>query len=222
VVSSRRTSLVVDPPDGKVPYSAEGRKRRDQAFAWAINLVPVNSWEDRSLAERCLMSGAFFMPNPFYLNNHQILQSQDHVVIVSEVNTQVRIIPLTGRPPLPKGIQQWTGDSRGRWERGTLVIETTNFNDKGSFQGTSEGLYLVERIKRVDKDTLDYTLTVSDPASFTKPWTINNSLRTTAGPLYEYGCHEGNYGIANILSGARAVDRARAEKARAESAGDQK
>jgi len=212
VVRSRRTSLVIDPADGKIPYTPEGKKRRDAAFAKLLNLVPANSFEDRNLAERCLMTGGLLVPNPFYLNNHQIFQNRGYVVIVSEVMRQTRIIPLDGRAPLAPGISQWAGDSRGRWEGETLVIETTNFNDKGGFQAATAGLRLVERFTKVDNQTMDYQLTISDPATFTQPWTLLNTMRRIPGPIYEYGCHEGNYGLPNILSGARAQERARAQE----------
>jgi hypothetical protein len=213
VVRSHRTSLVIDPPDGKIPFTPEGKKRRDAALAKLLNLVPSNSFEDRNLAERCLMTGGLLVPNPFYLNNHQIVQNRGHVVIVSEVMRQTRIIPLDGRAPLSSGITQWAGDSRGRWEGETLVIETTNFNEKGGFQAATAGLRLVERFTKVDNQTMDYQLTISDPATFTQAWTLVNTLRKIPGQIYEYGCHEGNYGLPNILSGARAQERARAEKA---------
>jgi hypothetical protein len=212
VVRSRRTSLIVDPADGKIPFTPEGKKRRDAALAKLFNLVPVNSWEDRNLAERCLMTGGLLLPNPFYLNNHQIVQNRAHVVVVSEVMRQTRIIPLDGRRSIGPAITQWAGDSRGRWEGETLVVETTNFNDKEGFQGATSALRLVERFTRVDPQTIDYHLTVTDPASFTQPWTLVNTLRKIPGPIYEYGCHEGNYGLPNILSGARAQERARAQQ----------
>ena len=211
VVRSRRTSLVVDPPDGKVPLTPEGKKRRDAALARAFNFVPVSSWEDRSLAERCLMTGGLLTPNPFYLNNHQIFQTREFVAIVSEVMRQVRIIPLDRRPPLGSAIKQWAGDSRGRWEGDSLVVETTNFTNKEGFQGGTDQLRLIEHFTRVDGKTIDYQLTASDPAAFTQPWTLVNTLRKTPGPIYDYSCHEGNYSMPTILAGARAQERARAE-----------
>jgi hypothetical protein len=212
VVRSRRSSLIVDPPDGKLPFTPEGKKRRDLALARAINLVPINSWEDRSLAERCLMTGGLLAPNPFYLNNHQIFQTRDHVVVASEVFHEYRIIPLDRRPSLGPGILLWSGDSRGRWEGETLVVETANFNGKGGFQGSSASLRLVERFTRVDADAIDYELTTSDPSSFTQPWTLQNTLRRIKGPILEYACHEGNYGMVTILNGARAQEKARVEE----------
>ncbi len=221
VLPSRRTSLVIDPPDGMVPFTPEGRKRRDLAVGLISDAFPgkifdllaglaVDSWEDRTLTERCLATGGLFVPNPFYLNNHHILQSRDHVAILTEAFSEVRIIPLDGRPPLGPSITQWAGDSRGRWEGESLVVETTNFNNKVDFQGATDGLRLSERFTRVDADTIDYELTVIDPASYTRAWTLANTLRKITGPIYEYACHEGNYGLPNILAGARAQEKAAA------------
>ena len=211
IVRSRRTSLVVDPPDGKVPFTPEGKKRRDVALARIFSLV-ADSWEDRALHERCLFTGDLFVPNPFYLNNHQILQSRDHLAIVTEYMSDFRIIPLHGRPPLGPGITHWAGNSQGRWEGESLVVETTNFNNMVDFQGATDGLRIVERFTRVDADTIDYELTATDPASFTQAWTLANTLRKVEGPIYEYACHEGNYGLPNILAGARAQEKAAADQ----------
>jgi hypothetical protein len=212
VVRSRRTSLVVDPPDGKVPYGEEGKKRRDLANRRAFNLVPVDSWEDRTLAERCIATEGLFVPNPFYLNNHHIVQSRTHIAILSEVMHAVRLIALDGRPMPSARIGQWLGLSRGRFEGQTLVVDTSHFNDTGLFRAATSQLQLVERFTRVDADTIDYELTATDPATFTRPWTLANTLRKTKGPLVEYSCHEGNYGMSMILAGARARDRAREAK----------
>ena len=210
-VRSRRTSLVVDPPNGKVPYTTEGLARRNLAFARLVSMVPINSWEDRGLNERCLLTGGLFVPNPFYLNNHQIFQTRDHVAIKSEVMNEVRLIPIDGREPPAPGVKLWAGASRGRWEGDSLVVEITNYNDKGGLAGSTDGLRLVERFTRVDADTIDYRVTVSDPASYTQPWTLENTLRKIEGPIYEYACHEGNYSLVNILAGARAKDARDAE-----------
>ena len=211
VLPSRRTSLVVDPPGGKVPFTPEGRKRRDLALARIFSPV-ADSWEDRTLFERCLVTGGLFAPNPFYLNNHMIFQSRDHVAILTEYSSEIRIIPLDGRPRLDPSIRQWAGDSQGRWEDGSLVVETTNFNNMVDFQGATDGLRIVERFTRVDADTIDYELTATDPASFTQEWTLANTLRKVVGPIYEFACHEGNYGLPNILAGARAQEQAAADE----------
>jgi len=211
VVRSRRTSLVIDPPDGKLPFTPEGRKRRDSALARIFSLV-ADSWEDRHPNERCLASGGVFVPNPFYLNNHHILQSRNHVAILTEMMNEVRIIPLDGRSPLDPGITQWAGNSRGRWEGESLVVETANFSNRVDFQGATDGLRIVERFTRVDANTIDYELTATDPASFTRAWTLANTLRKVEGPIYEFACHEGNYGLPNILAGARAQEKAAADE----------
>ena len=211
VLRSRRTSLVIDPQDGKLPFTPEGRKRRDSAIARIFSLH-ADSWEDRHVSERCLFTGTLFVPNPFYLNNHQIFQSRDHVAIVTEINNALRIISLDGRPPLDSDIQQWAGSSRGRWEGESLVVETANFNNTMDFQGATEGLRIVERFTRVDADTIDYRLTATDPASFTRAWTLANTLRKIEGPIYEFACHEGNYGLPNILAGARAQEKAASDE----------
>ena len=169
---------------------------------------------DRHIGDRCLLTGTLYIPNPFYLNNHQIFQSKDHVAIWSEYESEIRIIPLDGRPTLDSKIRQWAGSSRGHWEGQTLVIETTNFNGRGYFQGATDGLHLIERFTRVDENTIDYSFTATDPASYTQAWTLENTLRATDGPIYEYACHEGNYGLPNILSGARYMEKLAAEEAK--------
>ena len=206
-----RTSMVVDPADGTIPYSAEGRQRWEAAPTLEGELagrpVQANRAEDRTLDERCITTGGLFVPNPFYNNYHQIVQAPGYVAIITEMMHEVRVIPLDRRPALGEGIRQWGGDSRGWWEGQTLVVETRNFNDKRLFRGATKDLMLVERFTRVDADTLRYQLTVSDPATFTRPWTIETGLWRTGEQLYEVACHEGNYGLANILSGARAQER---------------
>ena len=211
VAPDRRTSLVIEPPDGRIPYSPEGRRR------W--NSVPnldrvvlggelgADGPEGRAEAERCLTTGGLFIPNPFYNNYHQIVQTPGYVTILTEMMHEVRVIPLDGRPHVGAGIRQWLGDSRGRWEGRTLVVETTNFNDKRLFRGSTRHLTLIERFTRLDDNTIDYQLTVNDPATFSTPWTLQNALRRSEGLVYEVACHEGNYGLAGILSGARAEER---------------
>jgi hypothetical protein len=163
--------------------------------------------------ERCISSGTFLQPNPFYNSHYQIIQNRDHIVLISEYLQEVRIIPLDGRPPLGPALTKWGGESRGRWEGDTLVIETGNFNSKTGLFGGTDKLHLVERFTKTDADTIEYRLTVSDPASFTQPWTELIPFRRFDGRIYPFECHEGNYGLPNILSGARATDKARAEKA---------
>jgi hypothetical protein len=155
---------------------------------------------------------------PAYLDRIQIFQSAEYVVIMQEVRTnQVRIIPLDKRPHLGETIRQWPGDSRGRWEGETLVVETKNFTDKTHFYGSTAALRVVERFTRADADTIRYEFTVEDPASWTRPWTAEIPMKTASGPLYEYACHEGNYDLPNILSIHRNLE-AQAERDRGETA----
>lgn len=202
LTSDKRTSLVIDPPNGRIPYRPKwveaNRIRR-------LNLRNgfADHYTDRSLTDRCLMgsnSGPPMRPGS-YNNNTQILQVAGYVVIVNEHIHNTRIIPI-GRQPHGK-IPQWVGDSRGRWEGDTLVIETKNFARETAFAGSSKDSYLVERFRRLDPDTVMYEFTFEDPNNFTRPWTAAIPMRRTDGPLYEYACHEGNYGLEGILGGAR-------------------
>jgi len=207
---SRRTSLVVSPADGRIPYTAEGRKAWDAVPSVEAELAGrppgADKPEDRPDAERCITTDGVFIPNPFYNNYHQIFQAPGYVVIVTEMMHEARVIPLDGRPRLGEAIRQWLGDSRGWWEGDTLVVETTNFNDQRRFRGATRNLRLLERFRRVDADTITYQLTVTDPVTFTQPWTLENGLWRRDQRIYEVACHEGNYGLANILSGARAEE----------------
>jgi hypothetical protein len=198
--------MVIDPPDGKIPYTPEGKKRWD-AQPTLGKLLGADGPEARALIERCIQVDPVLLPNPFYNNNHQIVQTRDYVVILSEVVHQARIIPLGRRPHVDGRIAQWFGDSRGRWEGQTLVVDTTNFREQGLFRGATAALRLEERFTRVDAATIDYEVKVTDPATFTRPWTAISTLRATAGPLYEYGCHEGNYSMPGILRGARVKEK---------------
>ena len=209
VVGTRRTSLVVDPPEGRVPALTPEAQQRADARAESRKRSPADGPEDRSLAERCILwptAGPPMIPGG-YNNNYQILQAPGYVVILTEMIHDVRIIPLDGRPHVPQGIRQWMGDSRGRWDGNTLVVTTTNFTDKTNFRGASPNMKLVERFTRVDAGTLDYQFTVDDPGSFTRSWTAAVPMTKTEGPIYEYACHEGNYGMTNLLSGARAEEK---------------
>jgi hypothetical protein len=211
VASNRRTSLVVDPIDGRIPYTEEGRKRWSAAPSTERLLttgpLAANGPEDRTQPERCLTTDGLPIPNPFYNNFHHIIQTQGYVAILTEMMHEVRIIRLDRRPHVGAGIRQWLGDSRGWWEGQTLVVETTNFNDKRLLRGSTQHLRLVERFTRRDDKTIDYRVTVTDSVTFAAPWTIENALRQTGAQMYEVACHEGNYGLAAILSGARAEER---------------
>ena len=203
VVSTRQTSLVVDPPDGRVPaLTAEGQKRATERAARGYD-----SWEDRSLWERCITRGLPMIPGP-YNNNYQILQTPGYVVILHEMIHDARIIPLDSQPHIGKNIRQWFGDSRGKWEGDTLVVDTTNFADKASYRGSTDGLHLIERFTRINAETVRYEFTIDDPTTFTKRWTTSIPMQHTDEQIYEYACHEGNYGMVNLLSGARAQEKA--------------
>ena len=220
-LSSKRTSLIVDPPDGRIPPLTPDAQEREAERAVTRSFLVENvtpqsfdSHETRTVQERCLVwrhEGPPMLP-PSYNDNLQIFQTPGYVAILQEMsNNNARIIPLDGRPHLPETIRQWPGDSRGRWEGDTLVVDTTNFTHKTHFKGSSEALHVVERFTRVDADTLLYEFTVDDPTSWTKPWSAEFPLMKTEGPLYEYACHEGNYDLPNILGIARNLDKAAAE-----------
>jgi len=214
--SSRRTSLIVDPPDGRVPPLTPEAKKRAAARAEARKRSgPFDGPESRSLSERCIVmpgAGPPMLPEA-YNSNIQFQQGPGYVAILQEEIHDVRIIPLDGRPHLGPNIRQLMGDSRGRWEGNTLVVDTTNFTDKTNFRGSSENLHVVERFTRVDEDTILYEFTVDDPATWTRPWKAEQSMVKTKGPIFEFACHEGNYGLANNLSGARAEEKKAAEEA---------
>ena len=216
VVSTRRTSLIVDPPDGRIPPLTPNAQKKAAARAEARRLHPADGPENGSLADRCIVRGTAGPPMlpAGYNNNYQILQTPEHVVILIEMIHDARIISLDGRPHLGKKIQQWLGDSRGRWEGKTLVVDTTNFTDKTNFRGSGENLRVVERFTRVDEGTLLYQFTVDDPQSFARPWSAEIPMKKVEGPLFEYACHEGNLSMENILSIARDEEKAAEEAAR--------
>jgi hypothetical protein len=216
VVKTARTSLIVDPADGKVPaLSAEGQRRVAARRAAAKALGPADSYESRGLFERCITRGvpAGMLPGP-YNNNLQIVQTPEYIVLFTEMIHDARIVPMDGRPHVGPHIRQLLGDSRGHWEGDTLVVDTTNFTDQTSFRGSGANLHLVERFTLLDADTLEYRFTVDDPSTWNRPWTVAYPMVRTEGPIYEYACHEGNYGLRNILSGARWEERAAEEAAR--------
>ena len=206
-LDGRRTSLIVDPPDGRIPpVSAEGQARIDRIQA-ARDCAPRGP-EDRNNAERCLMgfnSGPPMEPSA-YNNNVQIFQTPDHVLMLNEMVHNARFVPLDARPHLPASLRQWSGDSRARWEGDTLVVETTNFLRETALDGSSEDMHLVERFTRLDADRLLYQFTVSDPATWADSWTAQVQMTNTDELLYEYACHEGNYSMTTALNGARALD----------------
>ena len=205
------TSLVVDPPDGRIPpLTPEARRRRDAGAGTAQRAVHP---EDLGNALRCIAWGVPRLGGRYGagdLGYYQILQTPGYVVLYMETGHEARIIPLDGRPHLPRSVGQWSGDSRGRWDGTTLVIETTNFSPRSNFLGSAEGLQLVERLTRVAPDTIRYEMTLTDPATWTRSWRAEMPLKQTDQMLYEYACHEGNYHIlTGILSAARAQEQAK-------------
>jgi hypothetical protein len=211
---NQRTSLVIDPPDGKVPaLSAEGQKRFDAQSA-ARKARPADTYLDRSAYDRCITRGmpGLMMPG-FYNHNYQIMQTPTHVVVLVEMIHDARIIPIDGRPHLTSGIKQWNGDSRGRWEGDTLVVETTNVSDTVLERpqsivafGLGSTSKLVERFRRVDAETIDYQYTIESPM-YSRPFTVSTPMAKIDGPIFEYACHEGNYAMPGILHGARAEEK---------------
>jgi hypothetical protein len=209
----RRTSLIIDPPDGKLPpVTPEGQARR----AAEVEHRKVHAFEDPEVfpvGERCVNFGVPRL-QAGYNSYLQIIQSPGYVTIMNEMAHDARIIPLDGRPPLDPRIRVWNGSSRGRWEGDTLVIETTNFSPKSDFMGAHETLQLTERITRVSPEILNYQFTVNDPTMWTKPWTAMIPLRQKNELIYEYACHEGNTAIPNMLRGHRYEEREAATKSR--------
>jgi hypothetical protein len=216
VAGTKRTSLIVDPPDGRLPpWTPEGQKEADlRAVAERNDQLghpAADSWEDRPLQERCLVglnAGPPMVPGA-YNNDVQLLQTPGYVVILNEMVHSARIVPLDGRPH--GSIRQWRGDSVGHWEGNTLVVDTTNFRRETSLPGSSANTHLIERFTRTDANTLLYEFTVDDPTMWTRPWTAVVPMTKSDDPIYEYACHEGNYAMSGILAGARAADKAAAE-----------
>ncbi len=206
-LTSNRTSLIVDPPDGRIPPMTAEAQARNRARRAARGL---GGYEERPFQERCIVwnhEGPPMVPPP-YNDLYQVFQAPGYVVLFPELSTNpVRIIPTDGRPHTSPRIRQWNGDSRGRWERDTLVVETTNFTSKTAFQGSSDALHVVERFTRVDEDKIMYEFTLRDPRTWEVSWSAEVPMIPAEGPLYEYACHEGNYGIVNTLRGARRADR---------------
>ena len=204
-----RTSLIYDPSDGKIPpLTAEGEKRQadlNKTFQRARNNGPYDGPEDMEIRTRCIIRDPLPRVPGGYGNSYEIVQAPGTVAIYHEAIHDTRVIPLDKRPHLDPSVRQWFGDPRGHWEGDTLVVETTNFNDQTSFQASTQNLHLVERWTRVSDDRIDYRFTVSDPATWTKPWSAVIPWNKT-GPLYEYACHEDNIDMYGILTGARAHD----------------
>ncbi len=215
-----RSSLIVDPPDGRIPaLTQEGQKRAaERIAALQARGSQYDHPEYRPLAERCLLSfgsssGPPMLPNYFYNNNYQIVQTPDHIMILVEMVHDARIIRMNATQHPPKHVRPWMGDSIGRWEGDTLVVETTNFHRAQTevrnfhpyqaIRGASDDLRVIERFTRVDADTILYKFTIDDPSTFTRPWSGEVPFKATHEPIYEYACHEGNYALSNVLSGER-------------------
>jgi hypothetical protein len=209
VVPSRRTSLIIDPPDGRMPaLTADAQRRQADAAAVRKQRGAADNPEDRNLWERCIVRGVptAMLTQP-YNNHYQIIQTRDHVVVLTEMIHDARIIPLGTATHAPAPLRFWMGDSVGRFEGDTLIVETTNIDPRYSYRGSSPALRLVERFQRTSPGVLNYQVTLNDPATFTRPWTIELPARRADGPIYEYGCHEGNHGLEGILRGHRAEER---------------
>jgi hypothetical protein len=211
-----RTSLIVDPAEGRLPsLTPEGKRRAAERAELAKRVGRWDSAQSNDLDDRCLIMAGAGPPmlNSGYNSNYQIVQAQGYVMILVEMIHDVRIIPLDRRPHLPGSVRQWMGDSRGYWEGDTLVVETTNFNGKNPLRGSSEKMRVAERFTRVDANTISYRFTVEDESTWTRPWTAELPMKKTAGPLFEHACHEGNYGLYNTLVGARLEEKKAAEEA---------
>jgi hypothetical protein len=213
-VGTRRTSLIVDPPNGRMPeQTTEAQQRADAGRDYRRD-HPADGPEDFSSGVRCILgfnAGPPFTPSA-YNNNMQLFQTPDHVVIMTEMVNTARVIPLDGRPGLIPDVLQWSGDSRGHWEGETLVIETRNFAPKRKWRGTTDSMHLVERLTRLDAETLLYEFTVTDTETWTSPWTAAVPLVLNPEQMFEYACHEGNYAMGIMLAGTREEEKAAADQ----------
>jgi hypothetical protein len=201
------SSMVIDPPDGRIPAQTPDARAKATARQAENRAHPADGPESRSLQERCLSfnAGPPILPGP-YNNYVQLMQFPRYVIVFTEMIHDARIVPLDGRPHRSPSIRQWLGDSVGRYEGASLVIDTTNFTDKTNFRGTGEGLHLIERFTR-NGNVLLYEFTVDDPSTFTKPWTAMLPMTRTSDRMFEYACHEGNHALVDILRGARYQER---------------
>ncbi len=214
VVSTLRTSLIVEPEDGRIPPLTPQARAAAQARAENLRRAPRGP-EDRGIQERCIAGSAVGPPSlpTAYNNNIQIFQSAGYVAILNEMVHDFRVVRTDGSPHLPPNFRFWLGDPRGHWEGKTLVVDTTNFNKQVHFRGSDENLHVVERFTRVKPDEILYQFRIEDPTAFERPWAGEIPLHATPGPIYEYACHEGNYGMANLLAGAREDEKRAAEAA---------
>ena len=210
VIGTRRTSLIIDPPNGRLPEVTEAGRARVRANGSSFSSEIPASYTDLSNSDRCLMgfnAGPPITPAA-YNQNVQLFQTPDHLVMLTEMVHTVRVIPIDDGPAVVEGLRQLSGVSRAHWEGRTLVVETANFEARRDWRGSTEGMRLVERFTRVDADTLEYEFTVTDPETWDAPWTVNLPMRRNPLPMFEYACHEGNYSMDAMLGGARADERA--------------
>jgi len=209
-LSNRRTSIVIDPSDGRIPAQTPEARQRAAARAEERKARSQSDVENRTLTEQCIVwphVGPPMLPTG-YNSNLQIVQTPGSVMILQEMIHDVRVIPLDGRPHLPQTMRRWLGDSRGRWEGDTLVVDTTNFTDRTNFRGSTEALHVVERFTPIAADTIRYRFTVEDAATWTKPWTGEVNLRKFPDSIFEYACHEGNHDLEFLLDLAQKEERA--------------
>jgi hypothetical protein len=212
VLDDRRTSLIIEPADGRIPpLTAEAQVRA--ASRRGTREGGADGPESRSSAERCITYGfpSAILPT-LYNNNIRILQGAGYVAITHEMIHETRVIPLDGRAAVSPKIQQWFGDSRGHWDGDTLVVESQNFSDKTNYRGAGKTLHTIERFTRTGKNAIDFRLTVDDPQTFVRPWTVALPMRTSEGEIYEYACHEANVGLYDILEVARDAEKAAEKK----------
>jgi hypothetical protein len=206
-----RTSLITDPPDGRIPpLNAEGQKRQQERAAARKGIGPFDAAQARGLSERCIYwahEGPPLLPTG-YNSNLQIVQSPDRFVVIPEMMSVARVIPFDGRPPVGKAIRAYRGDSRGHWEGDTFVVVTTGYRAETAWRGSSENLKVTERFTMTDRNIIRYQFTVEDRSTWTRPWSGEYPMTRIDGPLFEYACHEGNYGIVTILRGARLAEQA--------------
>ncbi len=216
IAQNLRTSQIIDPPDGRIPPQtpeAQKRAQANQAEQKARQRVQYDQVQNMPNGSRCIIMGGAGPPlrDAGYNSTYHIVQGQGTVMVLTEMIHDARIIPLDKRPAPADGLKQWVGMSRGRWEGETLVVETTNFNGRNPFQGSSDQLKVTERFTRTSDDQIEYKFTVEDPQTWTRPWTVLNYLQKTNGPIFEFACHESNIGVSGILGGARADEKRAAE-----------
>jgi hypothetical protein len=214
--SNVRTTLIVDPPNGKLPpLSAEGQRRAAERAETRKRMGgPYDAPENMQLDDRCIIMDRNGPPMMYgnYNNTYQIVQAPGYAMILAEMLHDARLVPLDDRPALPSTVRQWTGVRRGHWEGDTLVVETTNLNGKNPFRGlSSDQMRVTERFTRINEETIRYQFTVDDPGTWSRPWSGEMPMKKTIGPIFEHACHEGNYGMYNILAGARAEEKKAAE-----------